>query len=356
MEHRKKLEKALAFFGPNGTGNEEDFALLYEDGRRVIRDYLGKSGCSATDSEDVAQKVFISVYLRRAKLEFPDLNHWRAYVKKAAQRVILDKVKGEKPGEDEEVPYVPPDIVEEIAKRELLKKLYAIADRIWLGAMPEEDADIKILAATFLYADGLSATEVLGYVAGKCRGTAPTTESELLDWVSHVAVLRRVAYNSLYYSNEELSDLLLGTGPVKGGQAGAAKWNPTEAGIIRHRYRHGTSMAHIPISIRGALTSEDISSITARCRARFPFVYVMTLIWSRLDGHSLRKEVLTKNSLWKRLVFQYHVRDELPQEDILERVSAPALVAGYELNNVNTWVASRLREELKKHMDEADDE
>jgi len=362
MEHRRRLERALSFFSPDSPGNPDDYALLYEDGWQSIRNHLRKKRCPDSDIEDITQAVFAIIYERRRSLTFTYLGQWYAYLQRAASNRYHDlprphqTLRGVDPIDERG------EIVKKVEARLAREALLRHADNVWLGEEPALDADAKLLAAQYFYTDGLAASEVIPLISPRCKGKKPRSEEELLGWLSELSVLRRLAFASLYYSNESLTAILLGQPSATTEELNALLYSPSErlingwrrqeVDVIRWRYRHGLPLAHIPMDVRGRLSSEEITALTARCQAEFPFVRMMTLLWTRLEGHPLRPEVLTKNLLWKRLVFQYHVYDELPQDDIRDRVSSPADVAGYRLRHVNAWVASRLRDELKSRLTE----
>lgn len=360
MAKPKSVQEALRKLSLSGLEGEEAYEFLYQDGTKVLHAFLRKLDAKPDDAEDIIQKVFFAVLQRRLSAHFAAEGQWYFFLKRSARNALIDLLKASKKETSTEVDFEDPSARTDEAffDRVREKGLYRVADLLWLGSEPTDYA-FKLNAATLLYIKGKEPGEVFRFIAASKATQKPDSPEALWDWVSHKTVLRQVAYNALYRSNDQLAAQLLDTQcedlkglwlfvchnppdsqPVKG-------WLCWEVEVILRRYRNGDSLSKVCKDLTDRLDDTRISAVCDRCRASFPFVKVMTGLLTRLHGHPLKKETLSENDLWKRLVFQYYYANRLIQDDVKERVTSAAEVAGYSLNNVNQWTGGRFAKEIR---------
>ena len=354
------IESTIQLFGSTGRQKDDAYQILYKDGQKVLRDYLRTRHAAKSDIEDIIQIVFVRILNNWDRLRFDRKSAWYAYLKEAARNASYDI----RPKEQNEIKVDPPDLRAnsyELILRILDQEfLFNVADRVWLGT-PPEDSQIRCLAAQFIYVDGKSEESVLRFVTSSRAQSKPKTCQELLEWLHHPWILRKLAYQELHVSNDCLTALILGhsaenTAIIDDYAFKVRQTNPEEfanpnwkwgqVDYIFLRYRYGIPMSLAIGKTKVKLERQEASSIESKCRQAFPFIPSMNNLWQRSENHPYRTEALTENLLWKRLVFEYHVTNCLPQDDIIERISPSAEIAGYGIKNINSWIAKRLREDL----------
>lgn len=355
MEQRRRVERALRSYFSDADASEDAFDVLYKDAQVFLARFLAARFATVDEAEDIVENIFKRIIENRLRLKFETVEQWGSYLCVAALNGLKDR-----PPLPDEPPDDPPGSNEDPVDELLRQSLYRLADEVWLGIAPR-DGEARRLAAILLYVDGASASEVLELVQVGSATSKPATAQELQGWLSDQWVLRSLAYQQLYVSNDDLVSFLLGRdrreldGLSQAAQscppqdAAVGGWNWGEVWIIFLRYRYGMPPVQALRRLPENTNATDIKRVCDRCTDRFPFVSTMVSLWRRLDGHPLRDDVLGKNPLWKRLVFQYHSVHELPQEDILARVSPAAKIAGASFNHVNAWIGGRLEDELHKY-------
>ncbi|MBI1331525.1 MAG: hypothetical protein GC165_01455 [Armatimonadetes bacterium] len=338
---------------------QESYSVLYDDGRRVLQKFLLSRGVSEDESDEIVQNLFVGILNHWSRLQFNSASAWYGYLYESCRNGIRHAAKNPNPSsplretEDHRI-----DVHGIIAKVLDRERLYSVADEVWLGVEPE-DGHKRCLAAQLHFIDGLSPEEALKVVAA--GQPPPIQPDDFLEWISSPWVLRKVAFNELYISSDRLCAEILGLESWSNDEfdriwlhakrndpelVAIGDWTCIEVDFILMRYRAG-----IPFSLALAKTAKPLSrerglEIHDRCRSRYPFVKKMINLWGRTEGIPFRDQALGANSLWKRLVFQYYVLHELPQDDILERISPAADVAGYRIRNINTWIANRLLDDI----------
>ena len=362
----KNIDRALRYFGSVGPHRDGAYSILYRDGREVLIRYLKHRSIPDEESEDIIQKLFVRILENWERLHFENGSAWYKYIHESVKNAIRSR----KSGKTEEIKSDPEDPRAEILgglwQRLGKERLYKTADYALLGQRPI-DAELRRLAATYVYVDGKPTDVIFRSVIVKNAKAELSSEQDFESWISDVWVLRKIAFDQLYVPNDALTSLILGEKALDSSQLDSyvkqakemppqsfafGEWCWQEIDYVLLRFRAGIPQAHAIGKVVGNLTKERASEIHARCLESFPFVSCMGALWNRLDSNPNRKEALSKNNLWKRLVFQYHFAESLPQDHILERISAPAAISGYNLNNVNSWVAGRLEGDLRKWLQE----
>ncbi|MDW8366093.1 MAG: sigma factor [Abditibacteriales bacterium] len=372
------------------TSAEEDAAWrAWERLRTLSQRYLWKClrewGCyNPDDQQDVIHNAFLRIWNARTRFQNKGVAAWRAYVKMTAHRCFVDQwrekqrvplVEGEE-GEDWDWSQVRdeemPDVVSLINSL-LGNELFHCANVLWLGLDPTLPAEVhhrQLLAAQLYYLDGDSWEQVCD--------TLPSLTRETLDaWLSHAGVIRYLAYQEIYYSNESLARHLLGAPAADLDElmrqatyaASEAQpppgWTWDAVKVILWRYRNGLTVDQILQRLDCPYSREDLQALLDRLTALLPFSSQMVRVLSALDrapGLDARS-VLGGRGLWQRLVFQYRYGDDLPHRDIQERTQPAAEHVGYEvrLDVLNVWLSGgrllrQLAEFYRQVRGEIDDE
>lgn len=318
--------------------------------------YYRKRKIDLEHGDDATQTIFSRIWDNRASLHFESAGRWYGYIYTAVRNFLKDVKDDFRPPVESIDPKA--NTWEQVIKLLEAEGLYELADRTWLGKTPS-DGVAKALVATMIYVHGDSPAAALEWSALTSASYKPQKVEELEEWIGDLWVLRKVAYNALYLRNELLVAFLLGvpnasteelnqlqnatsTGNAPGG------WHWDDIAVVMMRYRHGISLLNVERKIDPPIERNKLLAIDDRCRSLFPFVDTMTTVWTSTELHPLREKAFAENPLWKRLVFQYHCADNLPQDEILARISDAAGVTGYRLRNINTWIADRLEQELTR--------
>lgn len=362
MEKYCEIGRSLELFGSSNPGWEDAYAALHANGVKVLGEYLRRRSVPIEDAEDIVQIVFTRILKNWNRLEFQSVASWYAYLYEATRNACRDRkiISNEEIRSD--VPDLQPNAEELIGKILDSERLFQMADQVWLGK-PPSDAVPKCLAARCLFVEGVPADDILSILGSSSAIDWPANSEELEHWVSDVWVIRKVAFGFLYMPNDALVAILLGQPHLHSSEIdligrfalkrdaremAIGGWTWGEVQYLLLRFRYGIPKTQALAKLAQRVSPEDATKINAKCRRLFPFEQVMVNVWGRLEGNSHRELALQKNPIWKRLVFQYFVGHELPQDDILDRVSPPAAIAGYPLNSINAWVAGRLADDLTK--------
>lgn len=306
-----------------------------------LRRKLKGKGLTDDRCEDLLQGTATRLWEARPRLDLPSYGAWWRLACRVATNLNIDEARKDlwtpiDPDEDipdEDVPYL--DLF--LAFEGDASRLYALADRVWLG-----DAEPRATLAVQLFLlDGLPAEEVAQMLG--------LESLEPLDrWLEQAAVLRRAAFGQLYKSNDELAAFLLGIGPtaldaaekaVASGRTPADGWSADDAYLLLRRTRNGLLTDQM---LRFGRVSEDRAQLESKLMAwveRYPFRRVASHLLGALRRIG-QGERLRDDGLWRRLVFQYHAKDELPYLQILDRTLPAADVAGFYLTApmLNGWI------------------
>lgn len=313
---------------------------------------------SDADREDVIQAALTKIWTKRTQFKPTSVGAWFQFAARTSYRTAIDAKRV-----DQGV-VVPEDGLDEVKCDEpfietmaLLassrRGLYRVADEALLKldpSIPVGERPRRLLAAQLLYLHESTPAEIIKLLGG----AKPISRPELDGWLMDPGTVRSFAYQSLYRSNDDLLSHVFGLPAEEcarlARQEGAPPgWSPVETQIAVLRLRNGLTTEKICRMVPGA-TKELVEATAAKCRAKFPFEAIAKdLQWKLRD----RVDLLSDRSVWKRLVFQYHAQDELPQLQILERVQPSAALFGVALTPqvLNGWLSiGRLFIQLEKYV------
>ena len=361
-----ELGKLERFAGADPKAAEDAFTHLSNRIERFLWRYLATLVPLPQDRDDVIATVLEKLYSRRCEFHVQGLGAWYAFVATTARRCAWDRAsKHEFLELNEEIPARDLELIANVAEMSHLRSLlYATADELWLGVSRDQspaERNRKLLAAQLYYLHGRPWEEVCRLV-GKEK---PIGRKMIDSWLSEPAVLRDMAYQSLYVDNDSLICALLGkdrplssheleqlsVAAEKGLGDPPAGWTWSEIKIAIWRYRNGLLTEKI-LQMDPALKREQVDAALARCRLQLPFEKIAVTIQEALIKKRAPVNPLSAPELWKRLVFQYSAIHELPHKQILERTEPAARVAGYSLTAavLNGWLCNgRLTEQLAKY-------
>jgi DNA-directed RNA polymerase specialized sigma24 family protein len=348
-----------------------------------LRSYLYRCNIKNSDLiEDLIQDAFMKVWLNRKKFAIPTYQAWISSLHTIALRCYVDswrKQQQEKRKFDELVSRVPDRDLRSVVA--FLQRLYEAdgpeyflgqADELWLGVdgeLPIETRRMQALAAQLYYLDDWSCSEIVEAFRarpGACRLTERMLEASL----KHPGVIRALAFNELYFSNDRLVWHLLGMSePVEpkrladlsraacadGSHARTDRQLSAEATVILWRYRHAMKPEDILRRKDCPCSEEHLFSLLASLTPRLPFNSCMTTLLTGLTPHlgaDQTRNLLAYSGLWQRLAFQYYYGEELARNDVCIRLEEPAAQVGYTVNtgNLNVWLSGkRLIQRLVKH-------
>ena len=90
------------------------------------------------------------------------------------------------------------------------------------------------------------------------------------------------------------------------------------------------------------LSKESVEVAVEKFRNRIPLPGIAKKLVRSFETRHAPVAPLKSPGIWKRLVFQYHVFNELPQRQISEFLSPAASVVGYSLTTgmLNVWLSN----------------
>ncbi len=371
-DHR--YEQALRDFVSSADDRvTEAFGKISQRAISMLHVYLKSRLPAPEDREDVIQEVLQRLWRSRATFELRGVASWWIFVKRTADRCAIDhfRSKGQALAQDpidmadipdEDIPSVDV-LVEALEDRE---RLYRLADEVWLGE-PGPHLERKVLAAKLFYLDGMRWDDICRMMAPYQEGGADLTRNELDRWLIDPIVIRHVAFDCLYLSNEVLAARLLGIPEADQREldrlrdlAGSETtevpptgWTWPEVHAVIWRYRYAALFEQIVRMPNCRLKKEELVELFDRCRSQFPFDSIVGNLQSRIERSPSSSGLLGQARLWHRLVFEYFASDGLPQKDIHERTAPAASRVGYDLTlgMLNVWLSNgRLFKQLAAHL------
>lgn len=347
---------------PEGAEQARDVSLLSrEDGSEaflrlwaLMRDRLVRTavrlGLSHENAEDVVQSVSGALWERRSSLAGMSVGSFWAYAFRSVKNLARDQTRRQgrvhlEPLEDGDIPaedgaYVD-TIVEAVLERD---GVYDMADRLWLGEL--QGAAERILAVQLCLTEGLEPEE-----SAAVLGLSPQDVRALL---ADSTIARHAAYRALMWESEDLAGHVLAPErPVKpqdaegllrsarrGEAVAVGTWSSLEVVIVILHVRYGMSRADIARLVPEAAREGLVEKVVYQAVEAYPFPKIAargsTLLRACLD------ESLRKPGLWRRLVFEYHFRVQLPHKQILERIAPAGACLGVELKEttLNSWIGN----------------
>jgi DNA-directed RNA polymerase specialized sigma24 family protein len=365
-------DEALSVFV---QGDDAEAERAFECLRARTVDALVGRVCASVhnreDAEDIVQQAYLRIWSRRRQLQNMGLAAWRGYLNRIALRCCLDHLRSrdnkDRPASLESFHDIPSEempLVSAVEDAIRLGVIFSLADEVWLGSDPSVSPAVRtrqILAAQMMALDGVPWETVCRVLGDGPDPTQSISRGTLDRWVTDPNVVRGLAYERLYFSNQNLAAfLLMPLSPESTSEAPSridpdgttAGWTPDEQLVIGWRYGAGMQQQQIEARTDNRLPSEELESLFAKCCALFPFRERMAEILASpvLRSSVPVRELLASDGLWKRLVFQYAYVDDISYKDILDRTAPAADQVGCTITERGTlkgWIAmKRLLKEL----------
>ncbi len=309
-----------------------------------------KFGLSEEDAEDAVQTVSSRLWERRSSLAEMSVGAFWALSFRSIKNLAIDQTRRRSkvqisPIEDldlspDDLPFVD-TLVEALLERE---QVFAAADRLWLGCLPRSST--AVLAVQLCLTEGLepkAAAAMLGL-----------DEDRVQEIVQDTLIARYAVCRALMWDNAELAGYvlcpenppsssaledLLRRG-LRGEGESVGSWSAWEAVVVVLYVRYGMPADEIRRLLPVHQTDVEIDQVIRKAATFFPFAQIGStaaeLLGSCLD------EGLRPPGLWRRLVFEYHVRAQLPHRQILERTVPAASPLSVELKQttLNSWIGN----------------
>lgn len=335
-------QEALERFASGDEASAQDaFGFLWEKGRRFLHAYLGPTLRSEQDREDVIQEVAGKIWGFRSRFHNQGPGAWCVFLKRIAERCRADQHRAT----GNEIPIAEMDeeadgcdtaseLISSLSVALEAGLLYETVNVVLLGLDPSFSPAAhrrRLLCAQLFYIDGVDQETIRRLVSA----TEPQlSRSELDTWLSDSGVLRHLAYQQVYLSNEELAGCLTRSG----------NWTEPEAQVLAWRYRYGMLADQVQQREDCPLEEKELCELLVRLECLFPFADRMTELLSRVrDRWSPKAQTAFETpELWQRLAFQYRYHDELAHKDISSRIVPAAEVVGFKLTlgMLNVWLSN----------------
>jgi hypothetical protein len=367
------LDLALVrFAGPDEIAAADAFAVLTLHSRPILETYIGSRIFPPLLPEDVVQDVLVRLWQKRRTFEPKGWVSWICYLKRACEWSLANFTKT-----GSQVPF---EDIEDLTSTELeqIRSLVEVglsdeeirfcADTILLETDPDLDTSTRsrqLLAAQMYVLEGARWDEIATLLTRSRPFAAPVTRKIFDVWLADESLLNRLIVSHLYVGGDELAGILLelpsdkqsdltellklasancATDPAPGG------WTWDEVAVIILRYRNALFKDQILRLQACRLKESEFSDLTDRCVARFPFQKRMRNVVGRLGALRLRAK-LGPPGLWQRLAFEYWMFDDLPNNDIMDRIKPAADEVGAKLTPgmLNVWICNeRLAKRVAK--------
>jgi len=287
-------------------------------------------GLTCEEAEDVVQTVSMNLWERRQTVASQGVGAFWALAHRAVKNLSIDVERRRQrvpflPIESIEIPAADRPYVDEIVSACLEREsIDEIADELWLGTC---DLDAReLLALRLCLREGVAADEaerIVGIDSGSIEKIA-----------KDLSAVRHALYHALLWESEALADYVLGC---------LASADPTiqlQATVIALRVRHGMTNQEISRHLADEIDEAEVERIAESVIEKYPFVAISQRAFG-LTQPDLAT-LLDDLGIWKRLVFEYHLRFELPYKQILERTGPPASVFGIGLKptTLNSWTGN----------------
>ncbi len=365
-----ELDEALRIFSAGGAAQERAFEVMRNDAMSILFRYLRLKDSREADHEDIISAVLIRVWERREGLKFPNVSHWRAYIKKAVDRALIDLRRSKSSSvthladiSEIKSESLKVDPTEGIMDSLMLSTLATAADSLWLGE-ESEGLRLKVLAARLLYFDSLPVSAVLAVIARAGAPAAPRNEYELVNWLRDVRVVRTIAFEELSLARLDIVAAILGCDSHTALQVMQTSfesesapcpipdWTWPELAVLSWRFWNQEQKAPVLKKAAEMLGEERAVQILERCNALHPFKQSMEGIWTSFEQHELRAKALSGPGLWKRLVFRL-ISSGMSHADIVEWLGPASAIAGFRLEQMqlHAWISNkRIFDELETYM------
>jgi DNA-directed RNA polymerase specialized sigma24 family protein len=336
---------------------EESLKTLIPGIRKFLRGFLYGKVSHPEDVEDIISDVVIRICSRRESLEFGTLAEFYAYVKVVARHLVYDRSKTKISGP------LPPDIEDQKGPENTLDQAWVrdVADEIWLVAPPDmkpRERKARIAALLMYFHDGASVQEI-----------EQTLRLKLADCLDDRYAVYGFCFYSLYFSNRRTLEQILTPGRylsevelekvatrarTETGPSIFEGWTWSEVHVLILRFRNGLITSKL-FQILPQFDKEFIETTINRGLAALPMEQVTDKVAKHLANELIEFNPLSDQDLYKRLAFQYHVFDYLPQLQILERILPAPTKSGVNLNGdiLTMWISGRrLMKQFEKYVKE----
>lgn len=314
----------------NGQGADLAFQHLWTLMRGRLERVAMGFGLTPEDAEDVVQTVSMNLWERRQTIASQGVGAFWGLAHRAVKNLCIDLERRRQrvpilPIESIEIPEADRPYVDEVVNAFLEREsIDEIANELWLGTC-ELDAS-ELLALRLCLRDGLAPQE-----AERITGI----DSGSIDKVSKdLSTVRHALYHALLWDSEALADYVLGC---------LSSTDPAirlQATVITLRVRHGMTKEEISRRLADEIGEDEVERITEAVAEKFPFVEISQRAFGLTQPELAA--LLDDLGIWKRLVFEYHLKFELPHKQILERTGPSASVFGIGLKptTLNSWTGN----------------
>ena len=367
-----------ALASPDEAVAREALDYLFDGSRTFLDRYL-RHACNLKDADvraDVAQMSFVRLWSSRGAFENQGSNAWRGWLQRTASRCHVDYLRSRRwlASEDEfdlhAIPSEERPVIDAILTAVESDTLFRLADIFFLDLDPNITPrmhDRRLLAAELFYVDGEKWPTVVRLLGPPSPGEPPLTRQELDRWLADAGVLRHLVFRALYYDNDRLAAHLLGWPEMAGEERGRAldslmrratesdaadicdetdrEFSWAAVRVLLWRFRHALLDDQIRNRADQTLTEEQLGALIARCAADFPFADLMAEMTAKIvpDGsRSAEKALFAVPGLWQRLAFEYWYRENIPHNDIRDRMQPAANRVGYDVTRgmLNVWLSN----------------
>ncbi|HLO97843.1 MAG TPA: hypothetical protein VK171_04535 [Fimbriimonas sp.] len=283
-------------------------------------------------------------WTRRDSLNFSSHAAWFAYLRQATDNELRTQRTSARANRTEELPSEESatapsqSFLDQLTLELESQELHQLADRTWLGTQ-STDFKNRLLVATVVFADG----KRLGYGMHLLKVLNPNYEfknvQHFIGYVCDPTVVRTLLYQSLHFKPPALFHHIAENEQVK----------PELAPFLRCRFGYYEPLRLITERVPPEDRSE-FDSVLKVWESKLPFESTAARLSHRLGKAGCDPTIYNKDSLWKRLVFQYHLYSAA-HEDILDWLGPAATKCGARLDRIKLhgWISvRRLEKELRK--------
>jgi DNA-directed RNA polymerase specialized sigma24 family protein len=314
----------------NGHEADQAFRHLWTLMRERLERAAVRFGLTSEDAEDVVQTVSMNLWERRHTIASQGVGAFWGLAYRAVKNLCIDVERRRQrvpflPLESIEIPEADRPYVDEVVSAFLQREsIEEIADELWLGICDLDPGEL--LALRLCLREGVAPHE-----AERIAGIAPGSIEKI---TKDLSAVRHALYQSLLWESEALADYVLGC------LSSTDATIRLHATVIALRVRHGMTKEEISRRLADEIGEAEVERITESVIEKYPFVAISQRAFG-LTQPDLAT-LLDDLGIWKRLVFEYHLRFELPHRQILERTGPSASVFGIELKptTLNSWTGN----------------
>lgn len=314
------------------SGHEADLAFqhLWTLMRKRLERAAIRFGLTSEDAEDVVQTVSMNLWERRETIATQGVGAFWGLAHRAVKNLAIDVERRRRrvpflPIESIEIPEADRPYVDEVVSAFLQREsIDEIADQLWLGTC-DPDAS-ELLALRLCLREGVTPNEAERIMGIKAGSIEKITKD--------LSAVRHALYQSLLWDSEALADYVLGR------LSSTDETAQLQTRVIALRVRHGMTKEEILRHLADEVDEVEVERIAESVIEKFPFVAISQRAFG-LTQPDLAP-LLDDLGIWKRLVFEYHLRFELPHRQILERTGPSASVFGIGLKptTLNSWTGN----------------